>query len=228
MTYNALNGLLQIEGVTFAHFGMGCKGRDYAISTNSRNDDGQHPVTITGASLVDVNDSSKIWIHRPNLDKINPSDCVDMDCDGLKKNLLTDLDGSFLGIGANATVTSQAEFGWGSQQRGLGDFRIPAEALAYPNGSMMQPSTLYRYPGIVRDENVCTNVSEWQAWRCANITYKMLLIESMDNDTEMRRLSPVAILSDNGYIDLINGPQGKLSTYSLKILFNSSFNRLLT
>jgi hypothetical protein len=27
----------------------------------------------------------------------------------------------------------------------------------------------------------------------------------MDNDTETRRLSPVAIISDNGYLDLING-----------------------
>jgi hypothetical protein len=35
----------------------------------------------------------------------------------------------------------------------------------------------------------------------------MLIIESMDPDTETRRLSPVAVMSDNGYIDLINGPQ---------------------
>lgn len=39
----------------------------------------------------------------------------------------------------------------------------------------------------------------------------MLIIESMDNDTEIRRISPVAILGydddGNGYIDLINGPQ---------------------
>jgi hypothetical protein len=28
----------------------------------------------------------------------------------------------------------------------------------------------------------------------------------MDDDTETRRLSPVAILSENGYLDLINGP----------------------
>jgi len=34
----------------------------------------------------------------------------------------------------------------------------------------------------------------------------MLIIESMDTDTETRRLSPVAILGD-GYLDLINGPQ---------------------
>lgn len=69
-----------------------------------------------------MDSASKIWLHRPNLDLINPSDCVDMDCDGQKKNLLTDLDGSFLG--APSSIISQSEFEWGSQQRGLGDFRL--------------------------------------------------------------------------------------------------------
>lgn len=39
-----------------------------------------------------------------------------MDCDGLKKNLLVDIDGSFLGT--KSSVISQSEFEWGSQQRG--------------------------------------------------------------------------------------------------------------
>ena len=34
----------------------------------------------------------------------------------------------------------------------------------------------------------------------------MLMLESMDEDTETRRLSPIAVLSE-GYINLINGPQ---------------------
>ena len=33
-----------------------------------------------------------------------------------------------------------------------------------------------------------------------------MVIESMDDDTETRRLSPVAVLS-GGYVDLLNGPQ---------------------
>ena len=32
------------------------------------------------------------------------------------------------------------------------------------------------------------------------------MLESLDSDTETRRLSPIAILGD-GYLDLINGPQ---------------------
>ena len=48
--------------------------------------------------------------------------------------------------------------------------------------------------------------SKWQAYECPDYDYFTLTIESMDPDTETRRLSPVAILGD-GYLDLINGPQ---------------------
>lgn len=66
----------------------------------------------------------------------------------------------------------------------------------------------------------------------------MLIVESLDKDTETRRLSPVAILG-NGYLDLINGPQDhgwcsgytcrkRLSTFMIvvelgKILFVAKF-----
>jgi hypothetical protein len=61
--------------------------------------------------------------------------------------------------------------------------------------------------GII-GHNDCTYHNGWQAYACkANgVNYEMLVIESMDEDTETRRLSPVAVLGD-GYIDLLNGPQ---------------------
>ena len=63
--------------------------------------------------------------------------------------------------------------------------------------------------GIYRGQN-CTYMSAWTAYKCFGDNYEMLIIESMDDDTETRRLSPVAIAANpfnNGYIDLINGPQ---------------------
>ncbi len=95
----------------------------------------------------------------------------------------------------------------GNQQHGVGDFRIPSAALADANGQMINISSIYPYRGISRGPN-CTYQTSWQMYLCTNTTdYRMLIIESMDSDTETRRLSPVAIMSDNGYIDLINGPQ---------------------
>ena len=36
----------------------------------------------------------------------------------------------------------------------------------------------------------------------------MLVIESMDEDTEVRRLSPIAVWNrEDDYVDLLNGPQ---------------------
>jgi len=63
--------------------------------------------------------------------------------------------------------------------------------------------------GIYRD-STCTWNGDWRAYGCQGINYRLMIIESMDRDTKIRRLSPVAMLADagsNGYIDLVNGPQ---------------------
>ena len=158
--------------------------------------------------LNNVDHSSLIWIHRPDVTTINPARCVDMDCDGLKKVVLNDLDGSFLG--QSGSVFSESEWQWvGDPARGLGDYRIPKEALADKNGHMKNIFDVYKYRGIVRDESLCEYVADWEAWHCNNMTMKILVIESMDSDTETRRLSPVAIFSDDyKYVDLMNGPKG--------------------
>jgi hypothetical protein len=161
-----------------------------------------------------------------------------MDCDGLKKNILTDTDGSFLGT--PGSVISHSEFEWGSQQRGLGDFRIPKEALADANGNMRNISEVYQYRGIVRDESKCTYRDSWQAYECSEMDYRILVIESMDIDTETRRISPVAIFSDdNKYVDLINGPQDhgwcfgytcqkRVSTFFAVVTPNKNYDIYLT
>lgn len=59
------------------------------------------------------------------------------------------------------------------------------------------------YTGVSRD-STCTFMSTWQAYKCFGMNYRMLVIESLDSDTETRRLSPVAVLGD-GYVDLLNG-----------------------
>ena len=139
-----------------------------------------------------------------------PARCVDMDCDGLKKIIVTDKDGSFLG--SIGTASSQAEWEWnGDPKRGLGDYRIPKEALVdMATGNMKNMSSVYKYTGTIRDQAKCTLVSKWQAWFCTGLDMKQLIIESMDLDTETRRLSPVAVFSnDYEYVDLINGYCGE-------------------
>jgi hypothetical protein len=238
ISYNSINGLGTFDNNTFAYFNTTCNSQVNAILASSlHNDDGQMPVVFKNTYLYRVMKNSKIFLFRPNIDKINPSDCVDMDCDGLKKNLLTDFDGTFLNY--PGSVISQSEYGWGLQSRGLGDFRIPQLALSSLDGHQLSPSSIYSYPGIVRDENLCNYISAWQGYECHGLNYAMLVIESMDSDTENRRLSPVAILSDNRYLDLINGPQDhgwcfgytcqkRISTFLSLVVSNRSYDIYLT
>ncbi|XP_060084827.1 fibrocystin-L-like, partial [Ylistrum balloti] len=204
MSYSSLFGVMKLDGVSFAHFKTTCGRNDFAVTTNAKGDDGQHPIESKNAFTTDVATNNKIFYHRPNVGKINSADCVDMDCDGLKKDLFTDQDGTFLGsVGA---VISESEWQWdGDPRRGLGDYRIPKTMLTEQDGTRIPVNNIAPNKGIIRNSN-CVLHSTWQAYECHNLNYKILIIESMDSDTETRRVSPVAILGD-GYLDLINGPQ---------------------
>ena len=50
----------------------------------------------------------------------------------------------------------------------------------------------------------------WQGYQCAGLQHHMLVIESLDGDSETRRLSPLALDGGNtgfgNYTDLLNGP----------------------
>ncbi len=211
ISYPAISGLTVLRNVTFCNFGLYCGDmREIALMTNPNSEDCQHPVELSSSTLVDIDEESKFFNHNPKLGSINPSDCVDMDCDGLKKILIRDLDGSFIGSNGTGltTVTSNSGFEWDvDPRRGLGDFRIPRTMLAELDGGKINPEDIYPYKGIYRgDSNQCSFIVSWNSYRCANIDHMMLLIESLDADTEVRRLSPIGIGVEK-YIDLINGPQ---------------------
>ena len=66
----------------------------------------------------------------------------------------------------------------------------------------------------------------------------MMVVESMDADTEVRRVSPVALLAD-GYVDLINGPmdhgwclgytcQERISTFYTVVATNKDYELYFT
>ncbi|ESO84871.1 hypothetical protein LOTGIDRAFT_131466, partial [Lottia gigantea] len=205
MAYNSINGLMTIDNVTFARFAQYCStDYDYCITTNPSNDDAHHPTETSNLRFTQVGEDNKIYFHIPSVSKINSADCVDMDCDGLKKNLITDIDGSLLGT--NGTVIAWSEYQWdGDRRRGLGDYRIPNVLLSDGNGDLRDVSAFAPNKGLIRNDQ-CIFHDYWRAYECHDIEHKILIIENMDEDTELRRISPVAVLSE-GYLDLINGPQ---------------------
>ena len=83
--------------------------------------------------------------------------------------------------------------------------------LADASGQSLNAETKYPKKGIVRSmrgqtTEQCEFNTDMNAYLCTDFNYKFFVIESLDHDTETRRLSPVAVASQ-GYIDLINGPQ---------------------
>ncbi|CAF3091006.1 unnamed protein product [Rotaria socialis] len=205
-SYPTIDGLMIVTNVTLAFFNFECSSRqDFAFQVGQHNDDGQFPITTNRLFIYNTSQTNLINSGWPNLDVVNQARCGDMDCDGLKKDLLIDEDGTL--FGQPSSVFSDSEHFWGNQQHGVGDFRIPSVALADSTGQMINISSIYPYRGISRGPT-CAYQPSWQMYLCTNaIDYRMLIMESMDSDTETRRLSPVAIMSDNGYIDLINGPE---------------------
>ncbi|XP_019623376.1 PREDICTED: fibrocystin-L-like [Branchiostoma belcheri] len=204
MAYSALYGIMHIRDVAFSNFGPSCAGEDVILMTNPKQEDAGFPTKLSGITLHGIAEKNKAFFLRPSVGKINPADCVDMECDAKKETLIDDEDGSFLG--SVGTVIPEAEFEWdGDRRRGLGDYRIPKMMLTDTQGRRLDVNVVAPNKGIVRDDS-CTYKSDWQAWKCHDIDYEMLIIESMDADTELRRLSPVA-LHTGQYVDLVNGPQ---------------------
>ncbi len=210
-SYPAISGLTTITDVTFVNFNQRCDARkDRALTTFFDSEDCNHPVFVRGITFTDCNPELKIFNQDPNLSSVNPADCVDLDCDGLKHLLIRDMDGSFTETGTMMSLTSMAEFEWeGDPQRGIGDYRIPRTMLSQPDGTPIDPDVAYPNKGIVRSTDsqvTCEFIESWNMYNCSDLDYLMLVIESLDIDTEVRRLSPIG-LAANGYIDLLNGPQ---------------------
>ncbi|XP_076438592.1 LOW QUALITY PROTEIN: fibrocystin-L-like [Babylonia areolata] len=202
MSYPAIKGRMALHNVSLEEFE---DPRDVAVSTNPQSEDLQHPVFTSNITLNNVSSDCLLYFHPLSTRTINPADCVDMNCDGLKKAMLVDTDGTLLG--SAGTVLPDAGFQWDQNASfGVGDHRLPPVMLTDIDGNRLNASDVAPFKGIYGHEN-CTWDSTWNAYQCGDsVKYALLTIESMDEDTETRRLSPVAVYS-GGYVDLINGPQ---------------------
>ena len=221
--YPAIAGLSTVNQVSFTNFGLRCSNKkDVVIMTNPFSEDANHPVHLSQITFESdgrftlssegIYNKYKVFVQEPELSSINPSDCVDMDCDGRKHVMFTDSDGSFTGTGSFRTIISKAEFEWdGDRRRGLNDGRIPKTMLSEPDGSRIAVSDIYPQKGVVRSNTFggsgeCIFNVDWNMYLCEDLEHLMLVLESLDDDTEVRRLSPIGI-GANGFINLLNGPQ---------------------
>jgi hypothetical protein len=88
---------------------------------------------------------SHVVFHR----HINPSDCVDMDCDAKKKCVIKDIDCSLLGGKGKCTILPEAEYEWdGDPARGVGDYRIPKTFLTDSQGNRLKVADVCPNKGV--------------------------------------------------------------------------------
>ena len=208
-SYPSLRGIMLLNRITFANFNKNCEDKMGKVLRPPTNDDFNFPIKASEVSFVNVANMDKVFIDRP-FSPVHPKDCVDFDCDGFKKLLLIDLDGSFNGNGKPSTIIPDSAYEWdGNPKRGLGYYRVPEQMILGDNGVRINYEDKMPNTGIIRNSN-CTWIPEWVAYQCHSINHKVMIMESLDRDSQFRRLSPIALLSNpgsDGYIDLINGPQ---------------------
>jgi hypothetical protein len=108
----------------------------------------------------------------------------------------------------------------GDSRRGLGDYRIPYVMLTNNDGTKRNVDEYAPNKGIIRDAS-CVRKADWNADQCSNLGHELVVFESLDADSMDRRVSPVGLRSDTGYIDLLNGPSAHKGDHGY-----SSVNRL--
>ena len=212
-SFPLLTGQVYLNDITFANFNPGqCERQfDSAVGTNPRGDDMQFPIFAQNTRFVNVAEDSKVWMDYPIIKLVSNEHCVDMHCDGLKKAMLVDMDGTFIDDGSGSgTIIPDSAYEWeGNPSAGLGYYRVPKTMVTEVDGSKIEYVDKLPNQGIVRNDQ-CTWMTGWHAYKCHGINHRLLILESLDIDTLDRRLSPVAMLANpgsDGYIDLINGPQ---------------------
>ncbi len=209
MSYNTIRGTMYLNRNTFANFDGSCGLKNSAIRTHHRYEDMNFPIVASTTTYINTPDTNYVYFDPPGLGVINPSDCVDMPCDALKKFLIIDTDGTLSGSGtADTTIIPDNSFEWdGDRRYGMGYYRVPRPMVTDTDGNRIAYDDIMANVGIVQNNPTsCTAMSDWNGFHCAGVNHRLLVIESLDVDTEIRRLSPIGVLAED-WIDLINGPQ---------------------
>ena len=218
----AIYGQTCVLNNKFINFDGKCGNTDTVLKANRFMVDYSHPTYFKEGneyirSGINAPEGSAqiTQFHRPKTSFVNIADCVDLHCDGHKKQLIVDEIGDL--IGYKGSIFSESEYKWEGVTRnghtyvdtqpGLGDYRIPRGMLTTLDGKRIRVEDYAPEKGVIRDEN-CVYDPKIPAWFCKEdtLTHFMMNYQFMDVDHMVRRLTPLAIRSETGYIDVVNGP----------------------
>ncbi|VDP73397.1 unnamed protein product [Echinostoma caproni] len=182
--------------IVAAKYGKSCPNApDVFWRMDTAHEDGIQPTYFEGIRQIDVDADSWVYYNRPKLSNVNFETCGDMECDGFKKVLVMDKDGSL--FGSPTTIVPQSEWQWDQDRAyGIGSSRVPRRMTTLPNGTTFPLDTKWPLKGVIRDDT-CKLVSNIQAYKCnSTLDHRVLLIESLDEDRLLRRIAPVAFATE--------------------------------
>ncbi|XP_054826531.1 fibrocystin [Eublepharis macularius] len=114
--YSAVLGIMKLQDVTFAGFRKTCYSddRDICIMTNPDNRGVLHVVTSERTRMLHVSEQNMFHFYpshtRENESRV--SSCVDRVCEGSRKALFKDLDGSALELNPPVSIFPKSEAEW--------------------------------------------------------------------------------------------------------------------
>ncbi|KAJ3227695.1 Fibrocystin-L [Clydaea vesicula] len=199
-----INGKVSISDTIFINYTVNeiCNETSYAVTNFFNEMDASKPHYIKNTKLINVSEKAKVYFYEPNPSWITPSLCVSMDCDGPKHSLLIDTDGSFFERTTRSTAVAAAELRFNPE-------RIPAVMRTTMIGTVVDLEEFASNYGIYRNNSKCQFHGTY--YLCEDTIYEMLVIESLDSDSQSRTISPVGILAEDAdqgnFIDLLNGPK---------------------
>ncbi|CAL8088348.1 unnamed protein product [Calicophoron daubneyi] len=215
----SLGGSGTIQNVVIANFGNSCSNAsDLVWRTDTKNEDGMPITFFRNITTINVDKNCLVYYDRPQLKNMGFGKCGDLECDGLKKPLIVDKDGTL--FGQPTCIVPQSEWQYNKNPAyGINDSAVPKRMTITPAGQRIDINTTWPNKGIIRDSS-CQFSNSMQAYNCSGqLKHRLLLFYSMDSDQMTRRVAPVAFATDGlqqNYLDIINGPSdhGACSSYA--------------
>ncbi|XP_067401067.1 fibrocystin isoform X2 [Emydura macquarii macquarii] len=166
--YPAGSGIMKLQEITFTGFTKSCYSddRDVCIMSNPDSLGIMYPITAEMTKMLHVHEQNKFYFHtlQTSINASKDFAYLEMRCEGSRKALFKDLDGSALGLQPPVSVFPKSEFAW-------------------------TPSCLHA--GIYREDTKCAYKPATQGYFCKDTDYALLILESLDPGADGRRPSSV-------------------------------------
>uniref|UniRef100_A0A8C8SGU1 PKHD1 ciliary IPT domain containing fibrocystin/polyductin n=1 Tax=Pelusios castaneus TaxID=367368 RepID=A0A8C8SGU1_9SAUR len=167
-----VSGIMKLQEITFTGFTKNCYSddRDVCIMSNPDSVGIMYPITAEMSRMVQVHEQNKFYFHSPINGSKDFAD-LEMRCEGSRKALFKDLDGSALGLQPPVSVFPKSEFEW-------------------------TPSSFYNTGFcIYREDTKCIYKPSTQGYFCKDADYALMILESLDADSAGRKSSPVVSMT---------------------------------